>query len=96
MAVCGAHVQINNLCWWCVEACEISKLAENVQIHRFGVETPFLVVYWPKGFTVVASVALVGIDGGAWRCVGGLMVADLLQICRFVPRKHESGINFAR
>jgi hypothetical protein len=94
--VCGARVQINSLRLWHLEAHAIPKLAENVQIHRSGVETPFLMVYWPKGFIVAASVALAGTNGGAWRYVGGMMAADLPQICRSVPRKHESCINFAR
>ena len=33
-------------------------------------------------------------DGGAWWHVERPMVADLPQICRFVPHKHESRINF--
>jgi hypothetical protein len=62
--VCGACVQINSLSSWRVEARAIPKLVENVQIHRSRVETPFLVVYWPKGFTVAVNVALAGTDGG--------------------------------
>jgi hypothetical protein len=39
-------------------------------------------------------VAMARACGSAWRCVGEPMVMDLPHICRFVPCKHESSINF--
>ena len=40
-------------------------------------------------------VAPVRACGSTWRCVGGPMAADLPQIYRSMPRKHEYDINFA-
>jgi hypothetical protein len=38
------------------------ELTEIAQIYRSGAETPFLVVDWPRGFTVAARAET---EGGA-------------------------------
>jgi hypothetical protein len=59
--------------WGRVVARGISELAETAEIHRFEAETPLLVVlFWPRGVTVVAQLARAATAGGAqWADDGG-------------------------